>query len=103
MLYDDRFPRLQDVEKLKKLACDGKLQSVIEVDYFDAKRDGWNATQWIMGLPAMDMLIHEEKPQVQDLAGKIVTFDDVNKCVKHVNRSQKSWLEIWIPSFRIIN
>lgn len=105
MLYDDKFPRLKDVNELKKMACDGKLQSVIEVDSFDTKRDGWNATQWIMGLPAMDMLIHEEKPKLpfQSLVGKTVTFDDVNKCVKHVDSSQKSWLEIWIPSFRIIN
>ena len=105
MLYDDKFPRLKDVNELKKMACDGKLQSVIEVDSFDTKRDGWNATEWIMGLPAMDVLIHEETPKLpfQSLVGKTVTFDDVTKYVKHTSKGQKSCLEIWIPSFSTID
>ena len=56
-----------------------------------------------MGIPEpMPLLIHEEAPTAQDeLIGKIVTFDNVIKSVQHTG--QNKWLEMWIPSFRVVD
>lgn len=103
MFYHNDFPRISDVKKMKDWASNGKLQSSIEVEYFDTDHDGWRATLWIMGIPEpMPLLIHEETPTAQDeLIGKIVTFDNVIKSVQHMG--QNKWLEMWIPSFRVID
>ena len=101
MFYHGDFPRLSDAQKLKDLACDGKLPMVIEVDSYDPQNAGWHATEWVMGLPAMPMLIHEKANTPSDrLISKMVSFDQINKIVKHTGKPK--WLEIWINSF-IVN
>lgn len=98
LFYREDFPRLSDAEKMKIWALNNRPQMIIEIDGYDAKRDGWIATEWIVGLPAVEMLIHEKAHTPDDgLVGKIVTFDQMTKVIRH--SKPKKWLEIWVNSF----
>lgn len=98
LFYRDDFPRLSDAEKMKIWAFNQKPQLLIEVDRYDTKKDGWLATEWLSGLPVLDVLIHEEaNTPSSKVIGKMVTFDRIIKTVEHFG--QKKWLEIWINSF----
>ena len=52
------FPRLSDAKSWAK-DSKRKLQSFVEVDYFDSQEAGWRATLWTEGLPERTLLIHE--------------------------------------------
>lgn len=95
MLFGD-FPRLQDA---KRWARDNEraCQDIIEVEYFDNKLDGWRATEWVEGLPARNLLIHEKRQTKGNLAGKNVVFDTVFKTIQ-----KQDLHEIWIHQLKIL-
>lgn len=102
LFYREDFPRLSDAEKMKIWAFNQKPQMFFEIDGYDPKNDAWHATEWLSGLPILDVLIHEKSHTVSDgLVGKMVTFDSMTKAVKHYK--PKKWLEIWINSFVFYN
>lgn len=92
----EEFPRIQDAKKWAK-ANKRKLQSIVEVDYYDSTKNAWRATRWIEGLPAQSLLIHEKQCNKANLAGKNVTFSNVFKSVQH-----DDYQEIWISCLKII-
>ncbi|WP_270749197.1 hypothetical protein [Lactobacillus amylovorus] len=92
----NEFPRLKDAVCWAK-ANHRELQSLIEVNFYDDKTRTWHATKWVEGLPAMDLLIHEEEITKSSLAGKNVAFDTVFKSFQHDNLQ-----EIWIHQLKII-
>lgn len=95
------FMRNSDVNQLRNLAKKGQLSSYFTVESFDEEKSAWNATQWIEGKRAMTFLIHEEiKSNKNEVIGKVVTFDDVTKMVKHT--VPNLFVEIWIPQFKKI-
>lgn len=95
-MFED-FPRLEDAKKWAK-GSKRKLQSFVEVDYFDSQEDGWRATLWLEGLPAQDLLIHVRQQTKCNLTGKSVVLDAVSKTV------QKQHLkEIWVNRLTAIN
>lgn len=96
MLFGD-FPRLQDAKRWAK-ATNRNLQSVIEVDYYDSKKHAWRATEWLEGLPAKSLLIHEKKRSKVNLISKSVVFDTVFKTI-----SKQHLTEIWVNRLVVIN
>lgn len=92
----NEFPRLKDAVCWAK-ANHRELQSLIEVNFYDDKTRTWHATKWVEGLPAMDLLIHEEEITKSSLAGKNVTFSNIFKSVQH-----DDYQEIWISCLKII-
>ena len=92
----EEFPRLEDAKSWAK-ANHRKLQSMIEVDYYDSIKKGWRATQWIEGLPVKLLLIHEKEITKSILAGKNVVFDTVFKTIQ-----KKDLQEIWIHQLKIL-
>ena len=92
----EEFPTLEDAKKWAK-DSKRKLQSLIEVDFYDDKAQFWHATKWVEGLPATSLLIHEKKPTKTNIAGKNVTFSNVFKSVQH-----DDYQEIWISCLKII-
>lgn len=92
----NEFPRLKDAVCWAK-ANQRKLQSIVEVEYYDSKKHAWHATKWVEGLPAMDLLIHEEEITKSSLAGKNVGFDTVFKTVQ-----KHDLQEIWINQLKIL-
>ena len=52
----EEFPSLQDAKRWAK-ANQRKLQSIVEVDYYDSTKNAWRATRWIEGLPEKSFLI----------------------------------------------
>lgn len=96
MIYE--CPSLQDVRRWAK---DSKreLQSMIEIDYFDNQKCGWFATEWVEGLPAKTFLIHEKKQAKNNLARKIVSFDNILKSIKH----DPNFQEIWVSRLKILS
>jgi len=92
----EEFPRIQDAKKWAK-ANKRKLQSIVEIDYYDSTKNAWRATRWIEGLPAQSLLIHEKQCNKANLAGKNVVFDTVFKTIKKQNLQ-----EIWIYQLKII-
>ena len=94
-MFED-FPRLEDAKKWAK-GSKRKLQSFVEVDYFDSQEDGWRATLWTEGLPEKSLLIHEKQLNKSNLTGKKVTFGNVFKSIQHDN-----YQEIWISCLKII-
>ena len=98
MFYHDDFPRLSEAEKMKIWAFNQKPQMFFEIDRYDPENDGWRATEWLSGLPVLDVLIHEKSHTADaDWIGKMITFDQMTKAVKHYK--PKKWLEIWVNSF----
>lgn len=92
----EEFPRLEDAKSWAK-ANHRKLQSMIEVDYYDSIKKGWRATQWIEGLPVKLLLIHEKEITKSNLAGKNVVFDTVFKIIQ-----KQDLQEIWIHQLKIL-
>ncbi len=92
----EEFPRLEDAKSWAK-ANHRKFQEIIEIDYFDSKNDGWRATEWVEGLPAIDLLIHEKLQTKGNLAGKNVVFDTVFKTIQ-----KQDLQEIWIHQLKIL-
>lgn len=92
----EEFPRLEDAKSWAK-ANHRKLQSMIEVDYYDSIKNGWRATQWIEGLPVKLLLIHEKEITKSNLAGKNVVFDTVFKTIQ-----KQDLQEIWIHQLKIL-
>lgn len=92
----EEFPRIQDTKKWAK-DSKRKLQSLIEVDFYNDKSQAWHATQWIEGLPEKTLLIHEKKSTKASLAGKNVAWDKVFKSIQHEN-----FQEIWVNCLKII-
>lgn len=92
----EEFPRLEDAKSWAK-ANHRKLQSMIEVDYYDSIKKGWRATCWIEGLPVKSLLIHEKQQTKISLAGKNVALDKVFKSIQH-----EKFQEIWISCLKII-
>ncbi|OXC33605.1 hypothetical protein [Lactobacillus crispatus] len=92
----NEFPRLKDAVCWAK-ANQRKLQSIVEVEYYDSKKHAWRATLWVEGLPAQSMLIHEEKQSKCGLTGKNVVFDTVFKTIQ-----KQDLQEIWIHQLKIL-
>ena len=91
------FPRLSDAKSWAK-DSKRKLQSFVEVDYFDSQEAGWRATLWTEGLPERTLLIHEKKPTKFSLAGKNVFWDKVFKSVQRTQNLQ----EVWVSCLKIL-
>lgn len=92
----EEFPSLESAKKWAK-ANHRKLQSLIEVDFYDDKAQVWHATKWVEGLPAETLLIHEKQHVKADLFGKNVVFDTVFKTVRKRNLQ-----EIWVHQLKIL-
>lgn len=93
----NEFPRLKDAVCWAK-ANQRKLQSIVEVEYYDSKKHAWHATKWVEGLPAMDLLIHVRQQTKCNLTGKSVVFDTVFKTI-----SKQQLKEIWVNRLVAIN
>lgn len=92
----EEFPRIQDAKKWAK-ANKRKLQSIVEIDYYDSTKNAWRATRWIEGLPEKSFLIHEKQLNKSNLTGKKVTFGNVFKSIQHEN-----FQEIWVNCLKIL-
>ncbi|MDM8282521.1 hypothetical protein [Lactobacillus gallinarum] len=92
----EEFPSLEEAKKWAK-TTNRKLQSIIEVDYFDSNKNAWLATEWVEGIPSKSLLIHEKKPTNSNLAGKNVVFDTVFKTIQ-----KQDLHEIWIHQLKIL-
>lgn len=92
----EEFLSLESAKKWAK-ANNRKLQSIVEVDYYDSTKNAWRATRWIEGLPAQSLLIHEKQCNKANLAGKNVVFDTVFKSIQHEN-----FQEIWVNCLKIL-
>ena len=92
----EEFPSLQDAKRWAK-AHQRKLQSIVEVDYYDSTKNAWRATRWIEGLPAQSLLIHEKQCNKANLAGKNVVFDIVFQTIK-----KQHFQEIWVNCLKIL-
>lgn len=90
------FPKLENAKRWAK-ANHRKFQSIIEIDYFDNKANVWHATQWIEGLPAQELLIHEKQQTKSNLNGKTVVFDTVFK-----TKYKQNLQEIWVNCLKIL-
>lgn len=93
----EEFPSLESAKKWAK-ANQRKLQSIVEVEYYDSKKHAWRATEWLEGLPAKSLLIHEKKRSKVNLISKSVVFDTVFKTI-----SKQHLTEIWVNRLVVIN
>lgn len=91
------FPKLENAKRWAK-ANHRKLQSLIEVNFYDDKTRTWHATKWVEGLPAMDLLIHVRQQTKCNLTGKSVVFDTVFKTIQ-----KQDLQEIWVNHLVAIN
>ena len=91
------FPSLEDAKRWAKFNH-RKLESIIEIDYFDNQNNVFHATNWVEGLPDQSLLIHARQQTKCNLTGKSVVFDTVFKTIQ-----KQDLQEIWVNHLVAIN